>query len=195
MLYEKPALDALITHGDFEVAQSILEVGCGTGRLAERLLVNHCPPDANYVGVDLSPCMVEIARDRLSDYGSQAEVLRTDGSFSFDFPAGSRDRIVATYLLDLLSEDDIRSFLNESHRLLGDDGRLCLAGLTRGESSLGRVVSALWGRLHALRPEWVGGCRPLRLRRFVEPGPWTVLYREGVRSWGIPSEVLIATPA
>lgn len=192
--YEDPALDVLVGHGGFAAAQSILEIGCGTGRLAGRLLRDPCPPDARYVGLDLSPRMVEIARDRLSN-DDRAEIQQTDGTVSFDQPDSSQDRIVATYLLDLLSEEDIRTFLGESHRLLKNDGRLCLAGLTRGESLLGRSVSALWAGLHALRPEWVGGCRPLRMKPFVAPGSWIIRHHEIVRAWGVPSEVLVATPA
>jgi ubiquinone/menaquinone biosynthesis C-methylase UbiE len=192
--YEKPALDALLAHGSFETASSILEVGCGTGRLAERLLQNQCPSTTRYVGMDLSPRMVAIARARLASFEEQAEIHPTDGSFSFDWPTGSQDRVVATYLLDLLSDADIRSFLAESHRLLGETGRLCLAGLTWGESLLGRVVPHLWSAVHTIRPEWVGGCRPLRMTRFVESGPWRIAHHEVVRSWGVPSEVLIATP-
>lgn len=193
-VYERPTLDVLVARGDVGSATSILEMGCGTGRLAERLLRDHCPPDARYVGLDLSSRMVEIARDRLSSFGGRTEILQTDGRLEIDRPSGSQDRVLATYLLDLLSADDIRTFLTEAHRLLRADGRLCLAGLTRGESLLGRAVSASWAGLHAVRPEWVGGCRPLRLKPFVAPGPWTILHREVVRAWGVPSEVLVAAP-
>lgn len=193
--YEDPALDVLVAHGAFDDAQSILEVGCGTGRLAERLLRAHCPPEARYVGRDLSPRMVEIARDRLAPFGERATVVQTDGALKLDRPAESADRVVATYLLDLLSADDVRGVLAEAHRVLGSGGRLCLAGLTWGESRLGRAVSAVWSGLHALRPNWVGGCRPLHAQPFLEDGPWALRHREVVRVWGVPSEVLVATPA
>jgi hypothetical protein len=101
---------------------------------------------------------------------------------------------VATYVLDLLPEGDIRALLAEAHRLLNPSGRLCLAGLTIGESVLGRVVSSLWGAVHAIRPESVGGCRPLRMVPFLDESRWDVLHREIVRVWGVPSEVLIASP-
>lgn len=193
--YEDPALDALVAHGAFDDAQSILEVGCGTGRFAERLLRIQCPPDARYVGRDLSPRMVAIARDRLAPFGERATVIQTDGSLEFDCPAGSADRVVATYLLDLLSTDDIRAVLADAHRVLGSAGRLCLAGLTWGERPIGRFVTRLWASVHAVRPKWVGGCRPLRMRRFVAGGAWTIQHREIVRAWGVPSEVLVAAPA
>lgn len=193
--YEDPALDALVAHGNFGAARAVLEVGCGTGRLAERLLRDHYPPSARYVGADLSPRMVEIARERLASAGGRATVVETDGAFAFDFADGSQDRVVATYLLDLLSESDIQAFLTEAHRLLDENGRLCLAGLTWGDDGLGRVVSGAWAALHAFRPAWVGGCRPLRMCRFLDDGSWTIDHHEVVRAWGVPSEVLIATPA
>lgn len=193
--YEDPALDRLVAHGAFEDAQSILEVGCGTGRFAEHLLRDHCPPKTCYVGLDVSPRMVEITRERLVSFGNRTEVVCTDGTLSFNRPDESQDRVVATYLLDLLSADDVHTVLGEAHRLLGPDGRLCLAGLTWGKSLFGRIMSGLWSGVHALRPEWVGGCRPLRMRRFVAEGKWTIQHHEIVRAWGVPSEVLVATPA
>jgi SAM-dependent methyltransferase len=192
--YETPAIDILIEHGDFADATAILEAGCGTGRVAERLLRDHCSPETQYVGLDVSGRMVEIARDRLSTYDERATVARTDGRFSFDLPSASQDRVVATYVLDLLSPDAIAGFLNEAHRLLGDDGSLCLAGLTWGVRPIGRFVSFLWAIVHRLRPEWVGGCRPLRMRRLLSANQWRVKYHEQVQVWGVPSEVLIAVP-
>jgi len=194
-VYEDPAFDVLIGHGNFGAARAVLEVGCGTGRLAERLLRDHCPPTTRYVGADLSPRMVEIARERLASVGDRATVVETDGSFAFALADESQDRVVATYLLDLLSESDIQVFLDEAHRLLDENGGLCLAGLTWGDDGLSRAVSGAWAALHTLRPTWMGGCRPLRMRRFLDDGPWAIAHHEVVRAWGVPSEVLVATPA
>lgn len=192
--YEDPALDALITQGDFQEASTIFEVGCGTGRLAERLLRDHCLSDARYVGVDLSPRMVGIARSRLEPFADRAEVCLTDGGFDFALADDSQDRVVATYVLDLLSAAHVRAVLAEAHRLLSPSGRLCLAGLTRGESVLGRLISSLWWTVHAIRPEWVGGCRPLRMDSFLDEAHWKEAQRTVVRGWGVPSEVLVASP-
>ncbi|MFB6249415.1 MAG: class I SAM-dependent methyltransferase [Salinibacter sp.] len=192
--YEGPAVDALIARAALGEATALFEMGCGTGRVAERLLRDRMPPDARYVGVDLSPTMVQIARDRLAPFGDRATVVETDGGFSFDRADASQDRVLATYVLDLLSPADIRALLAEAHRLLMPEGRLCLAGLTWGERPVGRLVANAWAAVHAHRPEWVGGCRPLRVERRLDPDRWAVRHREVVRAWGIPSEVLVATP-
>lgn len=192
--YEAPALEALIEHGRFGEARSIFEVGGGTGRLAERLLRDHCPPDTRYEGVDLSDTMVDIVRERLVSFGDRAAVRKTDGALTFDRGDGSYDRVVATYVLDLLTYNDARTLIGEAHRLLSADGRLCLAGLTWGDDPLSRLVSHGWDALHALRPAWVGGCRPLRMRPLLRDAHWRETHHSVVTAWGVPSEVLVATP-
>ena len=194
-IYEAPAVDALIAHVGFGEARTLFEVGCGTGRVAERILRAHAPSDARYLAVDVSSTMVALARERLAPFGDRAEVVATDGTFAYEAPDGSQDRVLATYVLDLLSPDDVRALLAEAHRLLGPEGRLCLAGLTWGEGPLERLVANGWAAVHALRPEWVGGCRPLDARRFLGPDRWTVHHDEVDRAWGVPSEVLVAAPA
>lgn len=44
--------------GAFETATHVFELGCGTGRFAERLLERHLPATARYKGIDLGPTMV-----------------------------------------------------------------------------------------------------------------------------------------
>lgn len=196
--YERPALDVLLTHADFEHATSILEVGCGTGRFATRVLREHAPSTARYEGLDLSGTMVQIARKRLASLGKRATVMQTDGALTFERPEGAQDRIVATYLLDLLPRAEARIFLAEAHRLLRSrqpPGRLCLAGLTRGAGPVSRSISVLWDMVHALRPQWVGGCRPIRIRPLLQEEKWREMHHAIVTAWGVPSEVLIAAPA
>lgn len=194
-VYERAAIDALIEIGAFDAVETLFEIGCGTGRVADRLLRDHCPSEACYVGVDLSATMVAIARERLEGYGARAVVRQTEGAFSFDLPSASQERVVATYVLDLLTPSDIQDCLAEARRLLTPGGRLCLAGLTWGDRPLGRLVSRGWAAVHRLRPDWVGGCRPLCLRSVLDEARWTVRARTEVQAWGIPSEAVVAVPA
>ena len=192
--YEGPALDTLIAHGAFEDAWDVFEVGCGTGRVAEHLLRERCPLGARYEGVDLSGEMVQVARERLAPFGARATVRQTDGALAFNRPEGSQDRIVATYVLDLLSREDARTLLDGAHRLLGERGRLCVTGLTWGTEVLSGAVSHLWDTMHTLRPAWVGGCRPVRVQPRLDEARWREQHHAVVTAWGVPSEVLIVTP-
>ncbi|MFQ5351241.1 MAG: class I SAM-dependent methyltransferase, partial [Thermoanaerobaculia bacterium] len=73
--YEDAALEGLLAEGGFEGARSVAEFGCGTGRFAEILLAEKLPAEAVYLGVDLSPRMVELARTRLARFGGRARVV------------------------------------------------------------------------------------------------------------------------
>src|SRR4051812_10077889 len=101
--YEDPALARLSAHAAFGEARSLVEFGCGTGRFAARLLADSLPDDARYHGIDISPTMVRIARARLAAWSERATVQVSDGAIRLPVPSGSCDRVLCTYVLDLLS--------------------------------------------------------------------------------------------
>jgi ubiquinone/menaquinone biosynthesis C-methylase UbiE len=192
--YENPALDRLLAHGDFERASSVFELGCGTGRLAERVFRERLSRTARYVGVDVSTTMTRLVEQRLARWKGRTVVRQSDGTARQPDPDRSFDRFVATYVLDLLPEPKIREVLDEAHRLLTDDGLLCVVGLTEGQGPVSRAISTVWKGLHALSPRLVGGCRPLRVQEFLSGGAWRIDHAEVVSSWGVGSEVVVAHP-
>jgi len=192
--YEDRAIEELVRHCDLAHAQSVLEFGCGTGRLALRLLSTELRPDARYLGLDSSETMVALASSRLGPYRGRAEVRLCAGAVDLPVPDASVDRVLSTYVADLLSEDDIRRLLAEARRVLTPGGRLCLAGITPGVSLLGRMVSGIWTRVHAISPALVGGCRPVRLGPDLATSGWSIVHSAVVQAWGISSEVLVSTP-
>jgi len=192
--YEDRAVGVLLQHADFETAARVFEFGCGTGRFAEGLLSRRLAPTATYRGVDLSPKMIALARERIAPWSARASVRLTDGSPPDGEPAASCDRFVSSYVLDLLSEEDVASVLRAAHRMLERGGLLCLVGLSFGERRIARLVSRAWSGLHALRPALVGGCRPLELQRWVRPPDWEVLHHERVSAFAVTSEAIVARP-
>ena len=136
--------------------------------------------------------MAGLTRDRLRAYADRATVLLTDGRMALPVADDSVDRVIATYVLDLLSADDCRMFVAEARRVLAPGGLLCLCGLTGGATPLARLVTTVWRSVHAINPKWVGGCRPMSLTRFVEDADWQIVHHGVVTRRGISSEVLIA---
>ena len=193
--YEDPALQDLVDHAALEQARTVFEFGCGTGRFAERLLDRYLPLDAVYRGTDLSETMATLARERLHRFGNRVEIVLTDGSLVSAVSPASVDVFVAAYVLDLLPDEDIRGVLAEARRVLRPGGRLCVASLTHGRAGLPRLVSWLWARVHALRPALVGGCRPLNLVQFMNDRTWCLDHVNIVVAYGIPSEIIVASPA
>lgn len=190
--YEDAALDRLVAGGGFESASSVAEFGCGTGRFAERLLGEELPAEAAYLGVDLSPRMVSLAGQRLARFGGRARVEVSDGEARLPLGDGAADRLVTTYVLDLLPMGEIEAFLSEAQRVLAPGGLLCVTGLTDGSGPLSRLVSGLWRRVQRLSPRLVGGCRPLRVGGLLDGRRWQVEHAGTVVAWGVASEVLVA---
>jgi len=190
--YEDPATDCLLTHVDFRNAHQVFELGCGTGRFAQKLLNNCLPQDCTYRGVDVSAVMVQLAQKRLGRWPQRARVdLVTKVGLS-DFNECC-DHFVANYVLDLMSPDQIRSTLNDAHRMLSPQGELCLVSLTKGQKLLSKSVTAAWRLIHHLNPSLVGGCRPIVIEEFVKASHWKITYNKTVSAYGVPSEILIAT--
>ena len=190
--YEDRTTGVLVAHGAFETAERVFEFGCGTGRFAATLLAEDLPPRAKYRGIDLSPKMTELARARLAPFGSRAEVVLSDGGSPVAEPDGSCDRWVSTFVLDLLSEREIAGVLAEAGRMLVPRGLLCLAGLSTGTTWPSRTVARVWSAVHRLKPDLVGGCRPLELRAYLAPNRWRVTHHAKLAPFCIPSEAILA---
>lgn len=189
--YEDPALDDLVNHSSFQDCRRVFEFGCGTGKFAARLLEKHLPPSARYLGCDISPTMTDLTKRRLMPYGKRAQVALSDGEVRFPLPDHSVDRVVSSYVLDLLSHADIMRFLREAHRVLMPGGKICIASLTTGVGVMSRIVSIMWVSVFRLNPALVGGCRPIQIDAFVSPQDWKVVHRRVLTPWGVPSEVLV----
>ena len=192
--YEDPALDDLIAHAGFKDARKVFEFGCGTGNFAGRLLAEQLPSSATYLGCDVSPIMVGLATQRLLDYAERATIVRSDGTIHFPLPDNSIDHVVSNYVLDLLSADDTRLVFTEAQRVLIPGGKLCLVSLTKGVSCFSRMVSFLWMTIFRVRASLVGGCRPICLLDYFDPAYWSVNHHHVLTQFGVPSEILIATP-
>lgn len=193
--YEDRATADLVLHAGLDEAGSVFEFGCGTGRFAEGLLEHTLPITAQYHGVDLSATMVGLARERLKRFNDRARVDETGGSLELDAPDNSADRMISNFVLDILSEEDIAIFLGEARRVLLENGRLCLVSLTPGRTLLPGIVTGIWNALYRLRPTLVGGCRPIELLSHLPESEWKILYSHVVVAYGLPAEVVIASPA
>lgn len=193
--YENPALAELMDHLELPDAKSVLEFGCGTGRLGEMMLKEHLPPDARYWGADISRTMVELARERIDPFGARAEVHQSDGSTRLRVESESVDRLVCTYLLDLLADEDISTFFEEAHRVLSHGGLMGLVSLTHGYTTSAQLLGDLWVALHRLNPKWVGGCRPVRLLDHLPEGGWRIRHHRVVTAYFISSEILVVRRA
>lgn len=191
--YEDRAIAALIDAAELATCRRLVEFGCGTGRVAAGLLADRLPADASYLGIDVSSTMVGLARARLARFGARAEVQgRADACAGLPVADGSIDRVFATYALELLRPEDLAALLEAAHRALSPRGLLCAVNLTHGPGGLARAISWAWGRIVALSPARLGGCRPIDLAAALPTDAWEVIHHQVITAWGVSSEVVVA---
>lgn len=192
LFYERPAMNELITHGDFGRAWAVFEFGFGTGRLAEELLAHHLSEDCTYCGIDISTTMAEIADRRLRRWSNRVKLCVFDGTGKLEFQSQSFDRFISTYVFDLLGPNDIRHVLSEAHRILKPTGLFCNVSLTQGTNFLEKIITTAWETLYSLNPKLVGGCHPIMLADYISSESWKMGYHNIFSTFGLASEVLIA---
>ena len=146
--YESSALEQLVAHASFGTAHDVFEFGCGTGRFALDLLQHHLPATAVYRGTDISTTMVDLATARLAPFADRASVTLSSGEDALPLADQSMDRVVSTYVLDLLPSGAVRRLLAEAGRVLRPDGLLCVTGITHGTTWPSRIVMGVW--------QWLG---------------------------------------
>ena len=192
VVYEGRAIREVIRLGSFNSAKSVFEFGCGTGAFAAKVLRSCLPPTCRYVGIDVSPKMVRLATSRLQTWAGRTAVRLSDGLARLPEPDGAFDRFVSNYVFDLLAPEYAAAIISEAHRVLSSSGKLCLVSLGCGTSGLSRIATVLWEKVWRLKPELVGGCRPVDLRSLLMPGQWSIDHHKTVASFGTTSEVLVA---
>lgn len=99
--------------------ETVLDVGCGTGRLLESILSR--VPSACAVGVDLAHGMLQCASARL---GESVSLVCGDGE-TLPFKDASFDLVVSTSVYQWINPAD-RAFA-EARRVLKPGGRFCFA--------------------------------------------------------------------
>jgi SAM-dependent methyltransferase len=113
--YERPEMLRLL--GDVS-GRRILDAGCGSGVLSAELHAR----GASVTGIDSSPRMLQLARQRVSD---GVELRLADLSDSLPFDDGSFDDVVASLVLHYL--ENWTPTLAELRRVLRPGGRLMMS--------------------------------------------------------------------
>jgi ubiquinone/menaquinone biosynthesis C-methylase UbiE len=116
----------------------LLDAGIGTGR--------NCafyPPDAVVSGIDTSPAMLARAHRRCPTLSAAGRLYRMDVT-KLEFPAGSFDAAVATFLFCVLPEDLQVPALRELGRVVKPGGLIRLLDYVRPKAALRRLISRIW---------------------------------------------------
>ena len=130
---------------DLKPGVHFLDLGCGTGH-AVRYVAEKAKGDGVFCGIDISPRMIEIARETRGLPNVRFEVASAE---ELPFEDGYFDVVLCTnsfhhYLLPMRAIEEIR-------RVLRAGGRLCILDIT-SDGAFGRWLDA---RLRRKEPEHV----------------------------------------
>jgi ubiquinone/menaquinone biosynthesis C-methylase UbiE len=99
----------------------ILDLGCGTGSMT--LMLKQAFPDAEVIGLDLSPYMLVVAEHKANQAGVRIQ-WRHGSAEQTGFPPASFDLISVALLLHETPTAVSRAILRECHRLLTVGGEV-----------------------------------------------------------------------
>ncbi|OGD71419.1 MAG: hypothetical protein A2Y64_07160 [Candidatus Coatesbacteria bacterium RBG_13_66_14] len=149
---------------------SILDAGCGGGECAIELAKHF--PEAETVGLDLSPELIGMAREKAARSGSLSNLrFEVGDAAAMPFPDGHFTALICTDLLQIVP--DPVALVNELERVLAPDGRLYLSSIKR--SWLGHLIPIL--KISFTVPEVreiLAGTR-LRPHKIIERGIYFVV--------------------
>lgn len=101
----------------------ILDLGCGTG--STTLLLKKAFPNAEVIGIDLSPYMLVMAEDKANTQGLEVTWKQANATVT-GFPDGSFDVVTASLLFHETPSWVISEILQEMFRLLCAGGQIVI---------------------------------------------------------------------
>ena len=180
--YEGRAKEQALQALDLEPGLSVLNAGIGTGK--DQLKIQEkIQPTGRVIGIDISPKMLAVAQKRTLTNLVRADIRR--------LPLANNcfDRLISTYVLDLIPRNDLVGLLKEFRRVLKPGGKVVLASLTAGVNLPSKMFVTVWELTYQISPLACGGCRPLKLAPLLEQAGFDCVQSEVILQFGVPSEL------
>jgi ubiquinone/menaquinone biosynthesis C-methylase UbiE len=162
--------DTLADRADIRSGHRILEIGCGTGNLL--MAVARRRPGAELIGIDPDPGALRRARRKAARAGVPVALNR---AFAGDLPVPDRsiDRVLSSFMLHHLDDDEKVRAMREACRVLRPGGELHLVDIAGPPPGKG-----LRGRLGHHSPRLTGN-RPDRVLAAIRGGGFAEVTQSG----------------
>jgi len=123
----------LVDQARITKGERVLDLGCGTATLA--ILIKESHPEAEVIGLDGDPKVLEIARAGLDI------TLDRGIAFELPYPDSSFDRVLSSLLFHHLTRENKRHTLGEVFRVLRHGGEFHLADFGKPSNVLMYLTS------------------------------------------------------
>ena len=127
--FDETVADSILKASDVKPGNTIVDVGCGTGFLTRRAALQ-TQGKGRIIGVDLSPSMLEKARDNLAELSLlDAVELRSGDAENIPVEDGFADAVVGNMILHHCPRP--KRAISEMTRILKNGGRIAVADLEK----------------------------------------------------------------
>jgi len=134
----------LVEQARIEKGHRVLDLGCGTATLT--ILLKKAQPEAEVVGFDGDPKILEIAKEKVAKTGVDIH-LDYGMAFELPYPDNFFDRVVSSMVLHHLTRENKARTLKEVFRVLKPDGELYVADFGKPQNLLMSLTSLITRRL------------------------------------------------
>jgi SAM-dependent methyltransferase len=115
---------ALLDHAGFAPGERVVEIGCGSGQFARRIAAA-VAPDGTVLGLDISPALVQLARQEAAEAGTgNLQILVADAQTAVP-PGAPFERLVSRFGVMFFA--DPAAAMANLHAMLVPGGRLDFA--------------------------------------------------------------------
>lgn len=187
---EKPYREEGLKMLSVQPGEVVLEIGYGTGHALVEL-ARAVGAQGEVYGIDISPGMWEISRERVAQSGMANRVaLEVGDAAQLPFTTDFFDAVFMSFTLELFDTPEIPQVLAECRRALKNGGRLGAVSLVKKDHDSLPVRLYEWA--HRQFPSFVD-CRPIYLEEAIRAAGFTI---QGVKirnMWGLPVAIVVGS--
>ena len=167
-----------------------LEIGFGTGH-GLVALAHDVGETGRVCGIDLSPGMIAVARERIEkEHLTDRVVMQRGNVLHLPYASGTFDVVFSSFMLDLIDTPDLPIVLNECRRVLRSNGRVGLVSMSKA-CGASNVVVKVYERSHRWLPALID-CRPIYVQTMLVTSGFQIEMAQTRSMWGLPVEIVIA---
>lgn len=188
-VFESSLRNSALKLVDAKEGETMLDIGFGTGHsiIALARLVGR---SGMVYGIDISDGMWRIANDRVRKSGLNDRVyLERGDAMQLPFKDELFDAIFMSFTLELFHSTEIPAVLNQCRRVLKNDGRICVASLSKKQGP--GLMVRLYLRAHQRFPGIVD-CRPIYVQDDLEEAGFLTSKSIRIKKLGLPVEIVLS---
>jgi ubiquinone/menaquinone biosynthesis C-methylase UbiE len=189
---EEPHIAAGLRLLNVQPGERAMEFGFGTGK-GLVALARGVGEMGRVCGIDLSPGMIAVSRERVEKEQLTDRVSVQRGNvLQLPYADNTFDVVFSSFMLDLIDTPDLPIALNECRRVLRANGRVGFVSMSKAcRANASQIVVKLYERAHRWWPALID-CRPIYVQLLLTTAGFQIETAQTRSMWGLPVEIVIA---